>query len=959
MTQDYFDQELFADFIIEAREHLETIEPSLLELEKNPGNVGLLNDIFRPMHSLKGASGFLGLAKINGLAHKAENILDELRTEKMVVTSEIMDLILSATDALTSIIDNLDTSGDEGDVETVHIIEGIEALLNGDCVPADVLEAAKAQKAEAAAAEFAAPEVVAPEAAVPEMAAAEAADEAFAEAADEALPKGEPYRLSVVGDAHLADFLEEAWEMLGFIGESLLQLEKSGQAGEDPINELFRSYHNLKGNCGIIGFAELGELTHEAETLLGKVRKGELQLTPTMVDLLLQAGDSMEECLKGVDVESCTVTPPFIANVVQLLQAACEGQEAAATEAAPDEAAPEETAPEEAVADASEPAPGTDDDDNVIFSQTVNQQMEHIDQALDKLAEDSGQREFVDALYRSLTTIQNSAKYMKYEDVATTAGRTAGLVDQARESGMDFGLMVDILRQECSILKDGLSSVATVVPPEPLPVQEAAQEAGQEAVQEPAQEAVAKAPVEKPMAQAPAEPKPEAVAEAKPQAPEKAPAKPKAAAPKKAAASKPEKAAPEAEEKKAKTNSTIRVDHEKLDHLMNVIGELIINRNRFAMLARSLEEGQMDTAEVAQSLSETTDAMARISDDLQDTIMKVRMVQVASVFSRFPRLVRDLSRKSGKQVELVTEGEDTELDKSLIEEIGDPLVHLVRNSLDHGLEPPEERKAAGKDPMGRVWLRAYHKGNNVAIEVRDDGRGIDPEKMRASAVKKGLKTEDEAAALSDREAIELIFAPGFSTAEKITDISGRGVGMDVVRNNIKNLKGNVNVESVVGQGTTFTLSLPLTLAIIDALMVTVGGETFAIPLDAVSETTKIEAKKLTEIAGSKAITLRGEVLGVSVLREMLDETGQLFGPAPESDILPMVVMHENDRRLGLIVDRLLERQEIVIKPLGEYLNSFDLRGVSGATIMGDGSVVLILDPHEVYNIATHAVRTAV
>ena len=382
---------------------------------------------------------------------------------------------------------------------------------------------------------------------------------------------------------------------------------------------------------------------------------------------------------------------------------------------------------------------------------------------------------------------------------------------------------------------------------------------------------------------------------------------------------------------------------------MNLIGELIINRNRYTLIARRLEDSGEETNinEVAQSLSETTYAMARISDDLQDTIMKVRMVPVSSVFSRFPRLVRDLSRKSDKEVDLIVEGDETELDKSVVEVIGDPLVHLIRNSVDHGVENEADRIAKGKPVKGRVVLRAYHKGNSVAIEIEDDGKGIDPEKMREVAVRKGIIGAEEAKQLDDREAMELIFAPGFSSAETITDISGRGVGMDVVRTNIKNLKGSVNISSEVGKGTRFTLLLPLTLAIIDALMINVSGEMYAIPLDAVSETTKIESARLTDMKGRKAVTLRGEVLGIVELAEMLS-LSKSYKELPE--VLSVVVIHDNERRLGLVVDRLLERQEIVIKPLGAYLG--DLKGISGATIMGDGSVILILDPHEIYLMAT-------
>jgi two-component system chemotaxis sensor kinase CheA len=373
---------------------------------------------------------------------------------------------------------------------------------------------------------------------------------------------------------------------------------------------------------------------------------------------------------------------------------------------------------------------------------------------------------------------------------------------------------------------------------------------------------------------------------------------------------------------------------------MNLIGELIINRNRFSLLTKELEAGK-DIADVVQSLSETTDSMARISDDLQDTIMQVRMVPMRTVFSRFPRLVRDLSRKSGKSIELITEGEDTELDKSVIEAIGDPLVHLIRNAVDHGQEHPEERQKAGKPKTGHVWLKAFHEGNSVVIVIADDGKGIDPEKVKQKAVAKGIISEEEAAKLEDKEAIELIFAPGFSTSEAVTDVSGRGVGMDVVKNNIKNLNGSVSVQSEVGRGTTFSLSLPLTLAIIEALLIKVGHNTFAIPLDAVSETTKIPASQVKEVNKRWATTLRGEVLGIEDLARVLGlESGN-----GSKEVYPLVVVSVNDRRVGLIVDSLLHRQEIVIKSMGEYLG--EVHGLSGATIMGDGSVILILDPSEI------------
>lgn len=626
---------------------------------------------------------------------------------------------------------------------------------------------------------------------------------------------------------------------------------------------------------------------------------------------------------------------------------------------------------------------GSECDDAEAFRVTVRQQIEIIHAALETLKKDGSHKDSIDAIHRCLVAVKNACAFVGQDEIKVYAERTAGIVDQGRSSGIDFGLMVDLLGQEVGIIEDMLSSALengkiaadacsarhetqaeTAAAPAPSSEEPASE------VEPPKEEAKAAAPAPQDPASAIAAPQASVPASsASPANPESSqnsqssvtPAAPVAAArpaPASTSASPaagaaksktPAKGAPAAPAGEAhKSSSTIRVDHERLDHLMNLIGELIINRNRYTLIARSLEDGgeDVDISEVAQSLSETTYAMARISDDLQDTIMKVRMVPVSSVFSRFPRLVRDLSRKSGKEVDLVMEGEDTELDKSVVEVIGDPLVHLIRNSVDHGIESEDVRVAAGKPPKGKVTLRAFHKGNSVAIEIEDDGKGIDPDKMREVAIRKGVITPEEAAQLDDREALELIFAPGFSSADKITDISGRGVGMDVVRTNIKNLKGSVNTNSEVGKGTRFTLSLPLTLAIIDALMVNVSGQMYAIPLDAVSETTKIEAERLTDVKGRKAVTLRGEVLGIVELSEMLG----LPRTDPLPDVLSVVVIHDNERRLGLVVDRLLERQEIVIKPLGAYLG--DLKGISGATIMGDGSVILILDPHEIYVMST-------
>ena len=950
------DPELFADFIIEAKEHLETIEPNLLELEKAPDNLSLLNEIFRPMHSLKGASGFLGLNKMNVLAHRCENVLDELRKGAMAVNSEIMDVILSSTDALRQIIDHLETSSTEGDVDTSHIIATLDAIMAGEMHPGDA-----APRSVPAAAAVPAPAPAAPAADAPAAAPTPAETSGPRQTGDveiwldtrDNLPS---YTLTAFGEGHLRDFIEEAKDNISNLSDGLLELEKHPEGQKDMVNDLFRYFHNLKGNSGIIGFHELNSLTHEAETLLNAVRKDESPVTPPLVDLLLLVVDVLESLIFRIDPAANSVSPfdtsELLGNLREAVAGGAISLPASLLSAGSDAPKEEDANAPDAAAAAAEamrapvpPAsaakiPAADKDDVQMFQNTVEQQFSHIAAALEGMRKDGGNRDFADAMYRSLTTIQNCCGFMGLEEIKNYAQRTAGIVDQGRSAGLDFGIMADLLEQECAIIKD-------MIPPA-IAAQAETQESAAPAAEEPA--AASAAPSESAPA-APAEFTPAVPAESTPDA-SAAPAAPPApasggkSAPKAAAAA--AKAAPvKADDAGNKVSSTIRVDHEKLDHLMNLIGELIINRNRYSMLARQLEDSaNVDIGLIAQNLSETTYAMARISDDLQDTIMKVRMVPVASVFSRFPRLVRDLSRKSGKDVELIVEGEETELDKSVVEVIGDPLVHLIRNSVDHGIEPEDARREAGKPVKGNVWLRAFYKGNSVAIEIEDDGKGIDPEKMREVAIRKGVITPEEAKLLDDRESMELIFAPGFSSAEVITDISGRGVGMDVVRTNIKNLKGSINISSEVGKGTKFTLSLPLTLAIIDALMVNVDDQMYAIPLDAVSETTKIEARRLTDVKGRKAVTLRGEVLGIVSLSELLGLPCRMS----QQEVLAVVVIQDNERRLGLVVDRLLERQEIVIKPLGSYLG--DLKGISGATIMGDGSVILILDPHEIYTLAT-------
>lgn len=381
--------------------------------------------------------------------------------------------------------------------------------------------------------------------------------------------------------------------------------------------------------------------------------------------------------------------------------------------------------------------------------------------------------------------------------------------------------------------------------------------------------------------------------------------------------------------KKAKTGKTVRVDIDRLDNLMNLVSELIIIKTR-------LEGAGTDNTD--QDMSEAVEYLERITTNLHDAVMKVRMVPIERVFNRFPRMVRDLSKDLGKDITLSMSGEETELDRTVIDEIGDPLIHLIRNSLDHGIEDKEERTKKGKSPTGNLYLRAYQDGNSVVIEVEDDGNGIDINKVRKKAIEKGLISQSEADMLDERESVELLFRPGFSTAEKISDISGRGVGLDVVKTKIESLNGAVEVETVSGKGSKFIIRLPLTLAIIQALMVTIGNEKYAIPLNVIRDITTIDAETIRNIHGQEVVLNRDNVLPIIRLNRVLDVEGSTTDTDKEMTI---VVVKKGEKHAGFIVDSLIGQQEIVIKTLGKYLSG--IRFIAGATILGDGQVALIVD----------------
>jgi len=629
------------------------------------------------------------------------------------------------------------------------------------------------------------------------------------------------------------------------------------------------------------------------------------------------------------------------------------------------------------------------------FRDEAEELLQQIDADLLRLEEfvESGETdpEIVNSLFRALHTVKGSSGMLGFSDVQNLAHKLENLCDLLRKdrmplsescvdilfSGRDFltdlvevaigdhappngldeyGARLDqfvAIYEETSHVIEGRTGSEQTFEEATAVESKSASVADVEAFEAEIARLLAEAELKR--AQAPAPPPPaEAVVSATVEAataPAAVPAAPEAADGKKAAT---EKAAP----KRGSIHQTIRVDIERLDALLNLVGELVINRTRISDIANTLERLMADksvgasngiVAPLAKDLADSAALLARTSNEIQESIMKVRMVPIGQVFDRFPRLVRDVAKARGKEVLLNISGAETDLDKTIVDEVGEPLMHLLRNCVDHGIESPDAREAAGKPRAGTISLNAYHEGNQIIIEVSDDGGGIDLDKVRARGIKQGLISSEDR--LTDRELVELIFTPGFSTADVISDVSGRGVGMDVVKKNITRLKGIFDVDSVAGQGTRFTIKLPLTLAIIQALLVRVVHELYAIPLDSVIESQRVEMRDVRTVHGNEVITLRGQVVPLLRIAEFFELDG-----TRDPDKVMIVIVGLQGRQVGLVVDSFEGEQEIVIKPLSDVVGR--IAGISGATILGNGSISLIIDVHSLVSEAYVSGRVA-
>jgi len=605
----------------------------------------------------------------------------------------------------------------------------------------------------------------------------------------------------------------EAAEHLQSMNEALLSLEKD-PTNSDTINVMFRAAHTLKGMSATMGYTNIAELTHDMENLMDRVRKFEMKLDSSAIDVLFEGLDNLEKMVDNPETSSQFDISALAANISRLSK--------------------------------KEVMAGNPDKSCSMYEVNVTLH----DSCMLKSA-------------RSTVVMRNLSEM---GEIIDTVPNIKDIEDEKFDR--DFKVIIST-KEEPSKLQTTVKNVSEI---------------------------------------SKVEIKPHIISKEKAKTEEKT-------------------CTPDINKCSIKSVQSVRVSIERLDSMMNLVGELIINKIRLMQLAN---------VHKLTVLEETLASLNRLTNDLQEEIMASRMVPIEQIFNRFPRMVRDIAKKEGKEIDLILEGADIELDRTVLDEVGDPLVHILRNCVDHGIESPDTRKLAGKNPKGTIKLTAMREKNHVVIEATDDGKGMDPQKFRESAVKKGLMSQEEAARLSDTEAINLSFMPGFSTADKITDVSGRGVGMDVVKTKIGGMGGSVRLESIVGKGTKIYLKLPLTVAIIHSLMVKVCKDIYAIPIASVVRDLAIKKKQIKTIKGEEVILIRGEVLPIVRLHK-------LFGvESNDSEDLLVVVVERGGSNIGLIVDQVIGQQEVIIKNFDNNLLK-GIKGFAGATILGDGNVALIID----------------
>ncbi|TDF98208.1 chemotaxis protein CheA [Paenibacillus piri] len=674
---------------------------------------------------------------------------------------------------------------------------------------------------------------------------------------------------------YLSMFIDESREHLQALNDNLMSLESSPE-DVSIVHNIFRSAHTLKGMSATMGFEDLASLTHEMENVLDLVRNGKLSMDPFIFDCIFKSLDSLEAMVD--DVIQGGTGQADVSEIVAALKSIVSGDYLKSGAASAASAA--------AGSEAASSAEVLDEFQLSIIQQSIEAGISVF---------------YIEVGIREDCVLKAARAYMVFNILEQHGEviKSNPSVEDIEQERFDRQFSVFFIS---TTDKDSLEKqIASVSEIEKAAVSALDSAKLEELMKPPAAAVAARQEIAA------------AAAPAAPAAADKAEVKKPAGA---------QGGAPVA-------NRTIRVDIERLDALMNLFSELLIDRVRLEQLASEIKRSE---------LTETVEHMTRVSSDLQGIVLKLRMVPVDTVFNRFPRMIRDVAKTLDKKVDLIITGADTELDRTVVDEIGDPLVHLLRNAVDHGVEPTADRIAVGKSEMSTIHLRAYHSGNHVFIEIEDDGRGINRDNVLRTAIKKGVVTQDQSSRLSDEDVYMLLFASGFSTADKISDLSGRGVGLDVVKTKIESLGGKVLISSKLGTGTKFTVQLPLTLSIISAMLIRLGNEKYAIPLSSIVETAAVKQEQIRVVHGNRMVDYRNSVIPLVPLASLFDVPGAARDFEGETQI---VVIRKGERIAALVVDEFIGQQEIVLKSLGKYLTN--LFAVSGATILGDGQVALIID----------------
>ncbi len=889
-------QELVKDFLDESEKHIQVLNEKLLQAEsflKQGKEMSQedLNAMFRAAHTIKGTASFIKLNKIETLTHEMETILQRIKEKKMPLTMEIVDVLFRAFDTLEGMVESLKDSGEEiGEIE--DNVNEIRAILEGK-KNIDKVSEEESKK-----------------------------------------PSNEKY---------LKQFLVESYENIEGFSNTLVSLEEN-KNDTSLVNDLFRYIHTIKGSCGIVDADSIHNVTHSMENLLGLIREGKLDIDDNIISLLFEGTDlvkSLLDCLKeGTPCKSEDEVREYCEKLENIYKPIKESS---------NEKSGEKT--------------GTPASEEIKSGKalTLNDFSADVKEKIDREAS-TGKSIFSTVIELKKNIPARDMKLLIGEERISKKGKI--LYEEPNSMDLAAGENPDEDKNVFIVFStDDKKNVEDFFNVDGVELKDMVKIKGA-ATDEDKELSEKKAKTE----------------------------------------SKQTTASKKREDKKSAPIeiSTIRVDSHKIDNLMNLSGELIITRARFSQLVSELNsyrdyqreimyvvENLLGTSEefskisknlledlqneslafriekllgnlnkyvndlhlkinkfantnIINALDEVTSNLGKIASDIQSGVMQTRMIPVEGIFNRFKRVVRDISKQLGKNVVLRLEGEDTELDKKIVDSLSEPLTHMIRNAVDHGIEDAETRKKLGKPVEGTIFLRAYHKGNSFCVEVSDDGKGLDADKIAESALKKGLVTADQIEKMTEKEKLNLIFTPGFSTAEKVTGISGRGVGMDVVKNMISAVNGIIEINTEVGVGTTFILKIPLTLAIIQALLVEVSGEIYAFPFDTVVEIIKVSENEIYSIDGNRTIKLRGHVLGIVDFEKIF---GIKVSNDLEDNVIRIVVVTNGVNQIGIQVDKLIGGEEIVIKSLTEHFSR--VSGIMGASILGDGRIALIIDPFSV------------